>query len=329
MHGRIDAFHGEVGTLDEAHLDRGPALRQASGCPGVQALHRAEGIRKIGLQHDPRLELQQLRLVEDALEDRDGQVEILVFLHVEVDELRSRGGCCGFEQRREPVHDLVDGLVERPHGELADHRGHLDRDVVDVVAGEQHFGAFEPAGGLALAEHGLAEQVEVEAGTASAQLRDGRAETGRRGVHDEVTHHPAQHPARDRHNNARQDRPEDAAQPDGEAHVPGQEAWGLPGDRAQVPARNVQVVRAHDPVDEADGEVEPGRVFQHSGQKLRCRVRRRLRPVVHPARRECDGTVREVGEVVVKHCDVVGSHDSSTLSGVCRISSVCGTLVIR
>jgi hypothetical protein len=46
--------------------------------------------------------------------------------------------------------------------------GHLQRDVVDVVAREQAGVGGEAAGGLAVAEDGLAEEVDVDAVAARA-----------------------------------------------------------------------------------------------------------------------------------------------------------------
>ncbi|PJI51784.1 hypothetical protein CTI14_53670, partial [Methylobacterium radiotolerans] len=60
----------------------------------------------------------------------------------------------------------------RPHGELADDARDLDRDVVDVRTGEEVVRALQSAARLALAEHGLAEEVEVETVAGLAELRD-------------------------------------------------------------------------------------------------------------------------------------------------------------
>ncbi len=138
-------------------------------------------------------------------EHGDGEVEVAVLLHVEVDELRCRRRGSGPVQRRQPLDDAIDCLVERPHRQLAGDRRHLDRHVVDVVAFEQLAGAFESLVGFAVAEHGLAEQVEVEADAALAQLRERAVELARGRVDHEVSDHPAEHAARDR-----DDRPREA-----------------------------------------------------------------------------------------------------------------------
>ena len=41
------------------------------------------------------------------------------------------------ERDREPFHDALDRLVERPHRQLRRDRGHLDGDVVHVVPGQE------------------------------------------------------------------------------------------------------------------------------------------------------------------------------------------------
>ncbi len=185
----VDVLHGEVRALHHAHLDRGAARRAARDRPRGQLLHRAERVGQVGLQHDAGLEAAQLRLVEQRGEHRDGEVEVAVLLHVEVDELR-RGALRGeLVERRELRDDLGDGLVERPHRELAHDARHLDRHVVDVVAGEELVGAAQAAVGLVLAEHGLAEEVEVEAVARLAERRDGGAELRRRRVEHEVADH--------------------------------------------------------------------------------------------------------------------------------------------
>ena len=87
----VDALHRQVRALDDAHLDRGTTVGDAGRGPLLQAHHRGERIGQVRLQHDPGLELAELGLVEDRHEDREGEVEVLVLLHVEVDELGAPG----------------------------------------------------------------------------------------------------------------------------------------------------------------------------------------------------------------------------------------------
>ena len=106
-------------------------------------------------------------------------------------------------ERGQPLDDAGDGLVEAPHRELAGDARHLDRHVVDVVAGEQLARALQAAVGLALAEHGLAEEVDVEAHAVGAQVGERLVEVLRRRVDDQVADHLAQHPAGDRDDDPR------------------------------------------------------------------------------------------------------------------------------
>ena len=53
------------------------------------------GVRQVGLQHDAGLQVLELGLVQDPGEDRHGHVQVLVFLHVQVDELGARAGAGG------------------------------------------------------------------------------------------------------------------------------------------------------------------------------------------------------------------------------------------
>ena len=87
----FDLLHRQVGALDHADLDRGAAVGAAGGGPLLQSDHGGQGIGQVGLQHDAGLEVLELGLVEDPGEDRDGQVEVLVLLHVQVDELGLSG----------------------------------------------------------------------------------------------------------------------------------------------------------------------------------------------------------------------------------------------
>ncbi len=118
---RIDAFHRQVGTLDHAHFDRSATGRTTLSRPCGELLQRTERVRQVCLKDHARLETLQTGLLEQPGEHRDGQVEVLVLLHVEVDELG--GGRRGGEavQRGQALDDVLDGFVERPHRQLADH----------------------------------------------------------------------------------------------------------------------------------------------------------------------------------------------------------------
>ncbi len=324
VHAAVDLLHREVRALHDADLDGRAARRAPLLRPCRQPLEAGERVGEVRLQHDPGLEVLQLRLVEHAREHLDREVEVLVLLHVEVDELGGRRLRRQLVQRGQALDDLVDGLVERPHRQLRDDARHLDGDVVHVVAGEQLARAREAARGLLLAEDGLAEQVEVEAGSALAQLGDRRAELLARRVDDEVADHLAQHAARDGHDHLREDGAEDAARADRALHVPGEEARGLGGERGEAVAGDRQVLGTDDAVDEADGEVEAVLVLEDAGEALGGGIRGVLGRLGEPGAHERDGPV---GERLAVRCvgGAVHRRDLRGLGGGCGLGGHAGT----
>ena len=294
VHGGVDVLHGEVRALHHAHLDGRPARGTPGLRPGRELLHRGERIGQVRLQHDAGLEPAQLGLVEQGREHRDRQVEVAVLLHVEVDELgraalAARRG--ELVEGRELGHDLRDGLVERPHRELADDARHLDRDVVDVVAREELVGAREAPVGLGLAEHRLAEQVEVEAVARLAKRRDGGPELLGGGIEHQVADHATQHPAGDRDDDPGQHRRDEPAHADRGLEVPRQEPRREPGHVLEVAPGDAEVFGPHDAVDEPDREGEPVRVLQHAGESLGGGVDGVLGALGEPAAHEGDDAI--------------------------------------
>ncbi len=263
MHRRVDPLHREVGALDDAHLDRRPALGPALGRPLLQVLHRAERVRQVRLQDDAGLEVGEG--LEDRLEDRDRQVEVVVLLHVEVDE-RRLAGRRALVERRQLLDDAGDGLVERPHRQLAGDGRHLDRHVVDVVALEQLHRAVAAVRGLALAEDRLAEQVEVEPVAAGAQALDRLAELRGTGVDDEVADHAPQGAPGDRHDQLGEQDRRHRAELEQDALAGRQERRRVQRERPQVARGDPVIVRAYDAVDEPDRELEPVRVLEQLGE---------------------------------------------------------------
>ena len=53
----LDLLHGEVGALDDAHLDGGAAAGAPGGRPVLQPDHGGERVGQVGLQHDAGLEV--------------------------------------------------------------------------------------------------------------------------------------------------------------------------------------------------------------------------------------------------------------------------------
>lgn len=56
----------------------------------------------------------QFGAIEELLEDFDCQIKVVVFLHVEVDELRLRGVRSQVVQRQQLLNDLVDRRLVSP-----------------------------------------------------------------------------------------------------------------------------------------------------------------------------------------------------------------------
>ena len=75
-------------------------------------------------------------------------------------------------ERAEPLDDVRDRGVERPGAVRRDRGGDLDGDVVDVGALHEGPRAGEAAVGLGGAEHGLAQEVQVEAHAAVPDAGD-------------------------------------------------------------------------------------------------------------------------------------------------------------
>ena len=133
---RINLFHRKIRTLDNAHLDGGAAARTAVVRPFLQANHRAERVGQIGLKNNPGFEVQEFVAIKNPLEHRNRHIEVVVLLHVEVDELR---GICS---RGEPIHrqerfdHVVDRFSESPRRVGRNGGGNLHRYVVDIGSPE-------------------------------------------------------------------------------------------------------------------------------------------------------------------------------------------------
>ena len=143
------------------------------------------------------------------------------------------------------------------------------------------------------AEHGLAEEIDVELDAVLADLGDGGAELGVGGIDDEVADHFTEHTAGNRDDHLRQGRSHGAAEADGAAHVPGQEGGDFRGQRGEVPGGDLQVLGADDAVDEPDGEVEAVGVLQDAGELLGGGVDGDLRRLGEPVAYQPDGLLGE------------------------------------
>ena len=302
----MDGLEGEVRALDEADLESDSAVLDPASGEFAQPLDRPERIGLVGLNDDAGLEVSELRFGEQACEHRDRELEVLVLLHVEVDELRPGRRLRSLAvEGAEALDDVVDGLVEGPHRDLRSDRGDLDGDVVDVLAGEQTVGLLEVVVGLPVTEHGLTEEVDVEAVTVGGQRRHGLAELLVAGVDDHVPDHLAQSGAGGGHDDLRGDLRQGGAGLDLRA-VEGGHGLGCElADLRQGIGGGVHVIGAHDAVDEADSEVEAVGIREDRGEAFRGGV---LRPAhrrrhAQPAADRVDragGQLVEVG-VGVQH----------------------------
>lgn len=111
-----------------------------------------------------------------------------------------------------------------------------------------------------------------------------------------MTDHVPQHLACGRDDNGRKHGSDDAANAHGALHVPGQEARHLVCDRAEFARGDLQVLRAHNPVDEANREVEALRILEDTGELGGGCIHRDLCRLRQPAAHERNGLRREVGE---------------------------------
>ena len=274
VHDRLDPLHGEVGALDETDLQAGAPLRPALGREGDEPLERGEGVGEVGLQDDARLEVVELRLGEERHEELERHLEVVVLLHVEVDE-----GVRGARLRRpveraQPLEAALHGARGVPRADLADERGGLDRDVVDVGALEQLAGAAGARRGLVLAEHGLAEEVDVEPEAVLAGRGEVATEGRVVGVDEEVPDHLLHPGAGGGDDDLRRDPGDGGAQAEEATVDRAEEGGGVRGtDPAQGVGRDAVVLRSGDPVDEEDGQVEPAVGVGEQGGQLSGRLR--------------------------------------------------------
>jgi hypothetical protein len=221
-----------------------------------------------------------------------------------LEPLRRAGGLD--VERGESSDDVVDGVVEAPEADARGDGGRLDGDVVDVLPGEQAAGLLEVVVGLLLAEHGLAEEVDVEAVSAGGEFGDGLAQLVVAGVDDHVADHRPDPVAGGGHHDLRDDRGQRGAHPDLRL-VQGAEGVGHDGaEFGEGPSGGALVLGAHDAVDEADGEVEAVGVGEHGGEAFGGGVGLHVGGAagVEPCRDLGDGGVGQRGEVVGRDADV-------------------------
>ena len=299
MHDGIHPFHREVRALDESHLDAGAPAVDPLLSPGGELPQGRQRIGKVGLQDDARLQVTQPRILQQPGEHRDRQVEVAVLLHVQIDErlsgLGPRRGGGRQVQREQAVDHPVDDLVEGPHRDVARDGRHLHRNVVDVVATDEIVDALQAAQRFGFAQHGFAQEIQIEARTGFPDGRQSGAQLVGPGIDDEVPDHLAQRFARDRHRRRRKNRPDGTRGAHRRPQVPGQELRNQRRHALQVRRGGAQRLGTHDTVDEADRERQPVRILEHARQPFGGGIDVGSRRLVHPASRQRDGAVGERG----------------------------------
>ena len=130
-----------------------------------------------------------------------------MLLHVEVHEGRSarrRGSHRGaLIQDPEALGDTGQGVLEGPHVELAGDGRDLDRDVVHLGIVDEGQGSLESSGRLVVAQHGLAQQVDVHGVALGPTLSQVLVDRTRRRIDHHVADQLAQATTSQRHHETR------------------------------------------------------------------------------------------------------------------------------
>ena len=270
----VHPLHGQVRALDDADLNARAPRVHACARPLLEALERTERIGQVSLEDNAGLVAAHIRLIEDRGKHRDRQVEVLVILHIEVEE----GPVVASEavERQEGAHAVVDDLLEAPRVVGACDRGDLDGHVVDILAGHEARDLGQAVGRFLLAEDGLTEKVDVQAVPALAQACERGAEPLIRRVNNEVADNLTEHSTCGSCHRTRSEERSSRAEP----HRRGQGRWQevLATSRQTLHGRtgHIQVRGTHDVVDESGRESKSVRIGEDAGQELG-RARRGLK----------------------------------------------------
>ena len=261
MHRRIHSFHGKVGALDDAHLDRGAASGAAGLRPLGQPVEPAEGVGKVSLKDDSCAVSEEFLAIQDSREHVDGQIEVPVLLHVQVDE----GAGCGCEPvKREKLLDgFLDGRRVAVGRVRPDDRGDFEGNVVHVVAFDEGRSRLHAVGRLLVAEDCLAQKVEVEPRAVRTELRNRRAELVGRHVEDQVADEHREDAAGGRRRQRGNEGRDPSADVRGRREVRGQESRVALGQMLEVAGGHAVVFRADDPVHEVHRVVKASLVVEN------------------------------------------------------------------
>ena len=268
----VHLLHGQVRALHDANLDARTSRVDACARPLLEALESTERIGQVGLENDTGLVAAHIRLVEDRGEHRDRQVEVLVILHVEVEERP----VVASEAVERQAHAVVDDLLEAPRVVGAGHRGDLDRHVVDVLAGHEARDLGQAVRCFLFAEDGLAEEVDVQAVTTLAQARERGAEALVGRINNEVADNLTEHSTRGSCHRTRSEERCGRTEAHRRSQSRGQEVLTTGRQALHGRAGHVQVRGTHDVIDESGGKGQPVRIGEDAGQEL-SRARRGLK----------------------------------------------------
>ena len=270
---RIHPLHRQVRTLDDAHLNARIPRVHARARPLLEALEGTERIGQVGLKDDTGLVAAHVRLVEDGGEHRDRQIEVLVVLHVEVEEGPIVAGKA--VEGQEGTHAMLNNFLETPGIVRSRHGRDLDGDVIDVLASHEARDLGQAMGRFLLTKNRLAEEVHVQAVAACAQARERRAETPVGCVDDQVADDLAEHASRHRRHSAGCEARCGRSEPHRRGQGRGQEVFTAGRQALQRLTGHVQIRGTHDVVNESSGERQTVRVGQDPGENLG-RLRSRL-----------------------------------------------------
>ena len=303
--GGLHPLHGQVGPLDQADLDRAGAA-PVGGQPVVpvdQSPQSLEGVGQVGLHRDAEIDGRELGLAEQGAEGVGGELEVVVLLHVEVDERRRRAGRGRSHQRAQGLHHPLQRPVEVPGVELRDHRRDLHRHVVHVGLRQRVEHLPVPPAGLGVAQHGLAEHVDVErVALGGAGLHVGAQPLGL-GIDHEVADQRSHAPPGHRHHQTGELPAEAGAEANQQPVQRRQERgqFGFAHQRRELASGGGRVLGADHPVHEPHGEGGAGPVAHHvcqapGGRPVAPRHRRGAR--CQPALDALDGLVGQQFGVV-------------------------------
>ena len=118
----VHALHGQVRALHNAHLDGRTALVDALVREVDEFVQGIQGVGKVGLEHNAGFQVHELVFAHELLEELDGEVEVLIFLHIHIDE----GVRCAFDrfsiERTEAFLQPTRVSFDIPRVELGAHR---------------------------------------------------------------------------------------------------------------------------------------------------------------------------------------------------------------